>query len=126
MEECDPSSNYLPQAKPYLPMDLISPDVSWIKGKPVFYDTCAKLYQALGHTMTCFNHAELSCYDHLNSSSFLEVMKQCLDPDDVPNFLTLQEAASINPGGARGLYKNIQAYYKKREISLHDYLYPNC
>jgi hypothetical protein len=124
LNEINVKNRYLPQAHPYLPSNPFAPEVLYINNKRVFYDTCAKLFQQIGDARV-FGEDILNRYDHLNSSSFLEVMKQCLPEPDQTNFLTLQQKASENPLGAKGLYKSIQKYYNSRAITLHDYLYPS-
>ena len=68
----------------YCPCDPFSPAVRFYVGEPVFWDTCANLYQMLigcaDESVYDFGPDEFKRYDHLNSASFFDVMLERL-PD---------------------------------------------
>ena len=62
----------------YSPVDPYMPAVMFGSGKPFFWDSCANLYAMLGnsHSVYHFGEKEKACFEHLNSASFFDVMKE--------------------------------------------------
>lgn len=113
-----------PQFKPYLVQDLVSPSYEHINGQPVYYDTCAKLYHAIGGY--AFPNEVLDQFDHLNSASFYQAMLPEFTTEEARNGFVLSHSLAENhPQGMPGLRKGQEIYYQERAIRLHDYLYPN-
>ncbi len=104
LEKCPDRHNlYLP-FNPFLPHFTFMNDAMW------FWDTCAELYQCLGGT--AFEEKHLNCFDHLNSASFYPEMLERLSNRE--GFQKMHELAHTEPQKLRGLWKEIDLYYKGR------------
>lgn len=113
-----------PRISDYAPRSRIGPQTIYIYGKRIYYDTMSCPYHAIGGYT--FTDTQLSCYDHINSASFYNVMvEKCLDPEDVFSYHNVHHLAEHDPVKLRGLHHSITKYYQKTAISLHDYLYLN-
>lgn len=66
------------RAAPFCSCDPYTPAVKFYRGEPVFWDTCANLYHMVGGTKFVKEH--WSCYDHLSSASFYDLIKEYLGP----------------------------------------------
>lgn len=112
------------QLFPWLKRDLFTPHYSFIKGCPVYYDTCAELFNAYtpDHTY-CYKAAELDRYDHLNSASFYEVMKdRFVDKVNANAFKEAHRLCAENPDGMKGLWRSIGNYYNALSCTLDEYI----
>ena len=120
-----PKYSLLPETWNYLPVKLIAPELLAINRKHVFWDSCAKLYSFLPGSP--FEPDTLSKFEHINSASFMHVMKDILPTDDAASFMnihnTVNSLTDLTP--LRGIGQKAKAYYESRRITLHDYLYPS-
>lgn len=98
----------------YAPYDLFMPCVIYLQGEPIFFDTCSQLYQLIGGQP--FLPRELECYDHINSASFYDTMYERLENKKA--FKDLHELARTNPSKLRGLYKEIESYYRTQAAKI--------
>jgi hypothetical protein len=91
----------------YAPLDVWMPSVKFANGKPLFWDSCSVLYNALGGTP--FTEEQLECYDHLNSASFLGIMeKNMVNGKD---FRQVHETVSRTPELLKGRWRETNEYY---------------
>jgi len=93
----------------YCPFDPYMPCVKAVRGKYMFWDSCANLYNMVGGTH--FTETQLECYDHLNSAGFYDIMLSRVD--DPTSFEHQHKVAKTNPESLRGFYKAVDNYYKR-------------
>lgn len=102
----------------YRGFDPFHPTVVFSDGMPVFYDTCANLYQAIGADH--FGAEHLACYDHVNSvgfrDEFLPLMENWVEFDK------LHHIAETCPEKLKGLHMQIEQYYERCVRRLQDYV----
>ncbi len=111
------------QFEPYLIHNLISPSYEYINGKPIYYDTCSKLYHAISGQH--LPEDVLDRFEHLNSASFYDAMFPLFTTEEARSgFVASHSLAETNPQGARGLRRGQEVYYAERAMSLYDYLCP--
>lgn len=81
--------------------------------RPMFFDTCANLYHAVG--AVGFKEKHLNCYDHLNSASFYREMLELFasEPHLRAGFERVHELAVKNPQALKGLWKEVKHYYDR-------------
>lgn len=101
--------NTLNRTNEFAPFNPFISCVQFVNKTPLFWDTCSSLYNTLGGE--AFKEEHLDCYDHLNSTSFGEVMYKVMEcGDDLKKF---HEAVKKNPLLAKGMWKNDEAYYQR-------------
>jgi|ERR1044071_4599937 hypothetical protein len=102
----------------YAPCDPYMPAVRFVRGEPIFWDTCANLYAMVGGT--AFGPKHLACFGHLNSSSFLEQMAARLDnPKDREVFKWLHsEGLRALPRYHNLLWEVTNRYYANKATQL--------
>jgi hypothetical protein len=106
----------------YCPCEPFFPRVSFVEGKPKFWDSCSNLYNMLasiGHSpvLDCIHHfgpEQKSCYDHLNSASFYDCMVERLEGETKEGFKLTHREWVKNP--TPGLWPLVDAYYKQKAI----------
>lgn len=78
--------------------------------RPLFYDTCAGLWQAgIG---TAFSEAQNRAFEHLHCATYADLVAQCEGLADLPK---VHAAIYEEPLRARGLWEQQQAYYSERK-----------
>lgn len=93
----------------YSPCNPFMPDVKFLNGRPMFWDTCANLYNMIPGTH--FDDDVLLKYDHVPSSSFYDVMK---DRVSTPKgFEWLHKTAVTNPTMLRNMWPGVNDYYQR-------------
>lgn len=109
IEDVYPIKNPQPIDIQYAPFDEFANRIQFIGGKPMFYDGCANLYQALGGSK--FEESHLDCYDHLNCATFCDVMlTRMKNPDGLRE---LHDLAISNPSALRGMWRGMNDYYER-------------
>lgn len=103
----------------YCPCDPFMPVVRFDIGHPIFWDSCANLYNMLlsfenKDKVYFFGDGEKACFDHLNSASFHDAMADRMDTDHSANFLRAHTEWVKNP--TPGLWRAVDEYYKQKEI----------
>ena len=107
----------------YCPCDPFMPAVRFDGSIPTFWDTCANLYNMLlsikgeirqWPALEHFGSRQLSCYDHLNSASFYDVMVERLDEETSQGFVIAHREWVKNP--TPGLWRLVDEYYKQKAI----------
>ena len=107
----------------YCPCDPFMPAVRFDDSVPIFWDTCANLYNMLlsikgeirqWPALEHFGSRQLSCYDHLNSASFYDVMVERLDEETSQGFVIAHREWVKNP--TPGLWRLVDEYYKQKAI----------
>lgn len=93
----------------YFPQDLFMNQINYINGTPVFHDTCANLYHALGGW--CFDETHLNCYDHLNCGSFLPWVENRFKQKEA--FREVHRLAIEDPQKLKGYWREIKNYYNE-------------
>jgi len=88
------------------------PCIQFVNGVPVFWDSCANLYNAIGGTS--FTEKELDCYDHVNSATFYDEMLN--EVEDKEAFKNQHLTAAYNPEQLRGFWKSTVTYYQKHKL----------
>jgi hypothetical protein len=89
----------------YRDAQLWFPQIIYYEGMPLFHDTAAAAYHAIGGY--CFEEDIMNKYDHLNSASFKDYMKF----EKQEGFNYLHEIAAKNPRLLKGMWKEILAYW---------------
>ena len=105
------------QCGEYCPCDPYMPAVRFINGEPIFWDSCANLYQMLSKFpgATCgLGTGQFACFDHLNSASFYDVMAARMD--DPSGFKFAHNELVKTPEKLRGLWPIINSYYQQKHI----------
>jgi len=95
----------------FIPSDLISPFSCFDKGRQIFYDTCANLYQCIGGE--AFDENILNKYDHLGCSSFIEEVNKCEGFEGSIDFHKNIKKDTIK---AKGLWKRQQEFYESAKV----------
>lgn len=86
---------------------------------PVFYDTCAGLWHALGPPKgRAFTEAENDCFEHLHCGTYLDLVAPHLQ--GMTNMARAHAAVWENPQLARGIRAGQDKYYAKRSPKLRD------
>ena len=107
----------------YCPCDPFSPSVAFkCGGKPIFWDTCANLYnmllslekESVLRKLSYFTPAQLECYDHLNSASFYDVMSTRLEGVSREGFIRSHDEWVKNP--RPGLWPLVNEYYWQKSV----------
>lgn len=97
----------------YSPCDPFMCDVKFINGCPYYWDCCSVLYQMIGGAK--FTKEHLDCFEHLNSASFQDVMKERL-----PNGKAFEQLHSWGPthmDALRGkLWPLFDQYYQLKHV----------
>lgn len=97
----------------YCPCDPFMPATRYINRQPYFWDSCANLYQMIGGASFVQEHLE--CFEHLNSASFQEVMRERL-----PNKAAFEQLHSWGPANMdklRGkLWPLFAQYYNQKHV----------
>ncbi len=83
----------------YAPLNLFKPSVQYINGEPIFWDTCAGLYNAFGGAY--FGPQHTACYDHLNSAGFVEEMVKRMGGRTGEDFRLFHSFAPQSPNMVR-------------------------
>ena len=96
--------------------DPFMPKIVFYKGQPVCYDTCCNLFQMVGGRR--FTESELSCYSHVNSSSFVKEMSERMENGE--GFRKYHEAVADGSFDITGNWKLIDEYYERmsRKVSI--------
>jgi hypothetical protein len=106
----------------YCPCEPFMPDVKFIEGQPYFWDSCAVLYNMLGDKRcTRLTPDHLDCFDHINSTSFYEVM--CDRLQDSRGFRLAVNVMARCPETLKGLWTTVNSYYARKAIEA-DILLP--
>ena len=106
----------------YCPCEPFYPRVSFVDGEPRFWDSCANLYGMLAslerspvlQRILHFGPEHKACYDHLNSASFYDVMRERLEGETREGFIAAHRDWVKNP--TPGLWPLVDAYYKQKAI----------
>lgn len=98
---CDGKTGDYNSCDPYMP------SVKFVRGEPMFWDTCANLYNMIGGT--AFESEHLECFDHINSASFYDVMMERVE--DKENFAKMHETAMKEPMKMKGFWTAVCQYY---------------
>ena len=101
----------------YCPCNPFRPTVQFIRGRPVFWDSCANLYGMLAYNgllIQPFEDKHKECFDHLNSASFFDVMAARLD--DNRGFVQAHREGVRDPMKLRNLWPIVDAYYREKSI----------
>lgn len=103
------------KAGEYCPCDPFMPSVKFLYGRPIFWDSCAVLFNMIGPgNCQFFTEKHLDCFDHINSVSFYDVMCERLEDDRglklVANELVKQ------PETLKGLWPIVGAYYARKRL----------
>lgn len=77
---------------------------------PLFYDTCAGLYQAIGGTS--FTDEQNACFDHLHCGTYSDKIAKAL-----PGLPDMHRSVFANRETARGLYAEQLAYYQEHGVT---------
>lgn len=93
----------------YAPLNPFKPVVSFVNGIPMFWDSCAVLYNMLGGVK--FTEEHLDCYDHVNSSSFVDIMSDNMT--DGAQFKEYHRQVSENPLLLKGANLASIKYYER-------------
>lgn len=104
----------------YSPCDPFMPATRFVAGQALFWDTCANMFAMLQGTfpLSYFNDSHFKCYEHLNSASFFDTMKERL-PDGA-NFEKLHREWLKSPEFLRGkLWPTTHAYYRAKQLQGH-------
>lgn len=88
----------------YAPIDFFRPQIIFANdGHPVFHDTCANLYHAVGGTE--FSEAQLDAYTHIFCGSSSDIAKKYLPPEVAMGMSTLHHGALSNPDFLKGIWR---------------------
>jgi hypothetical protein len=102
----------------YCPCDPFMGRVMFDNSQPIFWDCCAVLYNMLlsikGTPIEHFGNSQLSCYDHLNSASFYQVMCERLQGQSREGFIRAHNDWVKRP--TPGLWPLVDEYYKQKAI----------
>lgn len=106
----------------YCPCDPFMPAVRFEDGRPIFWDSCANLFNMLFslHSENGFDlvrHFEMpekSCFDHLNSASFHEIMCERMEPVHKEGFIRAHRDWVKKP--VPWLWPLVDEYYKQKNI----------
>ena len=89
--------------------------VMFEEGHPVFWDNCANLYSMLGAgRVKHFTTEHTQCYDHLNSASYYEFIRDRVDPATKAGFTYAYGEWLKNP--RPGLWPMMDRYYEQKAI----------
>lgn len=110
------------QCIPYLNLDWVSPHLSCIEGHPIYFDTCAEMYHAIGGEH--FNDGILSCYTHVGSASCYEAVRSMLPDDEAQSFQAIHALAAHDIESLRTLYKEHRHHYASHAMTLDELLHP--
>jgi hypothetical protein len=89
--------------------------VMFEEGQPVFWDNCANLYSMLGAgRVKHFTTEHTQCYDHLNSASYYEFIRDRVDPATKAGFTYAYGEWLKNP--RPGLWPMMDRYYEQKAI----------
>jgi len=96
----------------YLPLSLFRPQTIFIQGKPLFYDTFANATHALSvGQKAVFQSQVFSCYDHINSASFIQQMSERMEYGT--KMAEFHKSVFEDVNNLRGHWKNVEAYYAR-------------
>jgi hypothetical protein len=101
----------------YCPCDPFMGRVMFDEGKPLFWDCCANLYnmlQKVPKSVSHFGEEHKACYDHLNSASFYDVMRDRLETKNREGFIMAHDKWVKNP--VPGLWPLVDEYYEQKRI----------
>ncbi len=80
-------------------------------GMPLFYDTCAGLWQALGGTPN--TPEQDACFEHLHCGTYADLISGHTSLHDLQK---LHQAVYADPQTARGIKQGQAAYYESRRV----------
>jgi len=99
----------------YCPCDPFMPSVKFIRGEPVFWDTCAVLYNMIGGE--AFTPEHLACYEHLNSAGFVQTITDRMGGKTGQDFRLFHELAPLNMEFVRQFSWSLtDKYYRKKAL----------
>lgn len=93
----------------YAPLNPFKPIVSYVSGRPMFWDSCSVLYNMVGGSH--FTDEQLGYYDHINSSSFVDIMSANME--NGMSFKAYHEAISKDPSILKGANAVAKLYYQR-------------
>ena len=96
----------------YSSVNPYMPDVKFVMGIPSFWDSCAVLFNMIGGDLFTEEHYE--CYDHINSSTFVDIMEQNMEAGK--GFREYHDAVSADSSKLKGTWKLVLNYYQR----MHD------
>lgn len=99
----------------YSPCCPFMPAVRFDNGKPLFWDSCANLYQMLPlRAVKNFDDSHKACFDHLNSASFYDVMAERMP--DPSGFKFAHDVLVHTPEKLKGIWNQVDEYYRAKAI----------
>lgn len=101
------SHNTINRTNEFAPLNPFIPRVQYVNKTPLFWDTCSCLFNMIGGST--FTEEQLDCYDHINSSSFGEIMYKAMEYGS--ELYSLHKAVAKDPSLLKGRWKNDEAYY---------------
>lgn len=111
-------SAYPPAHEPFgkfCSFDPFKGRVMFEDGQPIFWDNCANLYSMLGAgRVKHFTTEHTQCYDHLNSASYYEFIRDRVDPATKAGFAYAYGEWLKNP--RPGLWPMMDRYYEQKTI----------
>jgi len=88
--------------------------VEWQNDSPLFYDTCAGLYQAnIGQP---FSEQQDGAFEHLHCGTYADLISPRLSLVDLAS---AHRAIYANPAAARGIKKQQDLYYAQRRVGAN-------
>lgn len=108
--------NALRQDGEYCPVDPYCPKVQFFNRLPLFWDTCAGLFNMVESRI--FNATHTACYEHLNSAAFYDVMYDRLE--NKIGFEALHKYYVYHPEKLKGFSRLVKDtyYHPKHEQGL--------
>lgn len=97
---------------PWFDVELIKPQIVFQDKKPVYLDTLCNLCQAIEYST--FEEQHMECYDHINSGSFYDDIMERFSEKSATAFDAVHQAARSDFRKLRGLWREIDAYYKEK------------
>lgn len=99
----------------YTPCNPFMCSVNWINGEPIFWDSTAGLYNMIGGAHFGPEHTE--CYEHLNSSGFVEEMVRRMKGKTGQDFAMFHRLAPDQPDMVKMFcWPLVKRYYSRKSI----------
>ncbi len=99
----------------YSPCNPYMPETRFINGEPIFWDTCANLYNMIGGQH--FTDAHTACYEHLNSAGFVDKVAGLMGGKTGEDFMRFHTLAPNNPELLRTFgWPMLKHYYRQKHI----------
>lgn len=105
----------MPENDVWAPNDPFMPCVQYIRGEPIFWDTCANLYAMIGGEP--FSDEHTACFEHLNSAGFVEVVARKMGGKTGADFKMFHTLAPKDMHFVRTFgWPMLKKYYRAKQI----------